>query len=1031
MKRNICAPFIFFIVACGTFFQCTPVIPDETHEHEKHSTDASTQEKRSEKDTAKETDCKEGAKRSCYTGPSSTQGIGVCKPGLAHCTEGRWTSCIDQMLPTKEICGDNKDNDCDGQTDEECGECTDGERRGCYESKKGCTVIGSTYSCKTPCKAGTQICTKGQWETSCTGQQGPTIEVCDKKDNDCDGKVDNIKEQGNSCDTGELGACKTGKIQCSPFGKKICKANNKALPEICDGKDNDCDGKVDEELIPPDCSKRQGACKDAKKICEGVKGWKDCTETEYTKNNPSEYEVKETRCDGIDNDCDGATDIGCACKDGTKAACYNIPIGCNKTGSKYTCKGPCRTGIQTCKNGKMGACIGAKGPQTELCNGKDDDCDGKVDNNLSKAPVCRNQKGLCKGAVKACGGTKGWLPCTNSRYAQYNKQIEPVTEKSCDGLDNDCDGQTDETFTEKDKPCTTSQLGECKTGRWSCVQGKKTCTNTPKPKPEICNGKDDDCDGLIDERLSKLCPKQAGYCKGLHYRCEGLKGWQGCTAQDYKKYHVDYQVVETKCDGSDNDCDGQIDNNLTAPKCKNQRSDCLGAVKRCGGLSGWLNCTAVDYLRVNPDYEVAETKCDGKDNDCDGQTDETYGNDGKYCDTGQKGECKAGKLSCSGSGKEVCIRQNAPKTETCNGKDDDCDGQIDNNLTAPLCTNQKGVCQGIKKFCGGASGWVECTPTNLLIRTPGYQHPERRCDGLDNDCDGKTDIGCVSTFAGSAGSSGFTNGIGNSSRFNGPTGLALDTSGNLYVADTNNNVIRRVDASGRVSTFLGPTGTTATYTMDSEALEKPKGLHIHNNHLYIAMSKPSIIVKINLTTGSQSSSPLVNIDTPQDVVVGAQGLLYVSDSKSSRIRKSSITFTPSSFGNFISPIGDPAGLTYNPIQKWLYVSTYDAFQQVGEVHIFDYQGGPIQNRKFDKPRGMAISGGKLYVVDEFANGVYRSDTDLKNISLFTGKSSSGGTQNGYRTNAAFNAPWGIAFSSKGDMYISDTGNHTIRKIKLK
>ncbi len=194
-------------------------------------------------------EAKSGVRASCAS-PGNRPGIGICRPGYYACVDGGLdrSSCLDEVKPSAEVC-DGKDNDCDGWIDEAIASGTDsGVGDVCGQSDVRENQIGPGK----PCKLGRTVCREGA--IVCVGLVKPADEACDGVDNDCSGVADDSPLLFDLCwdhvnNTKHVGECRPGIEKCSRgnMDAGICLGEVKPSPEVCgDGKDNDCDGQIDE-----------------------------------------------------------------------------------------------------------------------------------------------------------------------------------------------------------------------------------------------------------------------------------------------------------------------------------------------------------------------------------------------------------------------------------------------------------------------------------------------------------------------------------------------------------------------------------------------------------------------------------------------------------------------------------------------------------------------------------------------------------------------------------------------------------------
>jgi len=508
---------------------------------------------------------------------------------------------------------------------------------------------------------------------------------------------DNSGIVGVVCDTGELGACSAGLTACDA-GALICERDLVTPPAddvSCDGVDDDCDGSVDDEYVSSGSACGVGACADTGSLTcvAGVENDSCVAGT------PAADDVT---CDGVDDDCNGATDDGWA----------DAATACGV--------GACAdTGTLTCESGvEVDSCVvGTPAADDVACDGIDDNCDGVEDEGwVGSATAC---------GVGACADT-GTLTCESGVEVDSCVVGTPAADDvTCDGVDDNCDGVVDEGWSDSATACGVGACAD--TGTLTCESGVEvdSCVvGTPAADDVTCDGVDDNCDGTVDEGWSDAATAcGVGACADT--------GTLTCESG----VEVDSCVVGTPaaddvtCDGIDDNCNGAVDEGW------------VDAATACGAGV----CADVGLLTCESGVEVdscvagaptgADDDCDGLDQDCDGTADGHYAVTATACGVGACAD--AGTLTCvAGVEVDSCVVGTpAADDVTCDGVDDNCDGVEDEGWSDSATACGVGACADTGTLTCESGVEVD----SCVVGTPAAD--DVTCDGIDDNCDGVVDEG--------------------------------------------------------------------------------------------------------------------------------------------------------------------------------------------------------------------------------------------------------------------------------------------------
>jgi len=581
-------------------------------------------------------------------------------------------------------------------------------------------------------------------------------------------------------------------------------------PETCDGRDNDCDQLVDDD--DPDRDGGATWYRDGDEdgfgdpevtvqACEAPEGYgedaTDCDDTDGSVH-PEATEV----CNGLDDDCDGATDADDDPVEGLET--FWIDADADGHGSDAYSLEACTApeGFAATSDDCDDDDPLTHPDANEVCDDADNDCDDEVDENADDAGTWyldADGDGYGDGAtgVDTCDGG-GTHVADATDCDDTDGAVSPGAEEVCNGSDDDCDGVADD-----DDPAVVGQgtwyadvdgdgYGDPSSPTLACEQPENhvmdatdcddSASSVHPGATETCDGSDEDCDGLVDDDDPDVTGTTTWYIDydgdgfgAVTFTADTCEAPSGYVSNDLDcdDAHAEASPLGSEvCDDLDNDCDGDVDDDASDAETWYPDSDGDGygdpdtSETACDAPSGWLDdasdCDDTDAA-VNPD---ASEVCNGVDDDCNGWTDADdpgvtdasayyldYDGDGHGSAAVSTTACSppSGYVENTDDCDDLDADVSPDGTEVCNGTDDDCDGDTDEDATdAPTWYGD-----------GDGDGFGEATDTETACEAPsGYVAEPTDCDDADAsawpgapetcdassdlDCDGTTSDGCES-----------------------------------------------------------------------------------------------------------------------------------------------------------------------------------------------------------------------------------------------------------------------------------------------
>jgi hypothetical protein len=444
---------------------------------------------------------------------------------------------------------------------------------------------------------------------------------------------------GGAANTEDVGMCRGGERACLNGFYTPCLGQVLPAADVCNEADDDCDGTTDEveASCPATGTGLPGICNEGALVCVG--SVPVCSPV-----NESQNEV----CNGLDDDCDRATDeiVSVACFPSGASGCE-----ANQDGT-FSCKGLCSTGMSACDEGEVTCEDAVVAMGAEICTtgtdkAADDDCDDKIDEGCT----------CTTGAVRPCYGgpsgtdmyppcQQGTQTCVAQRWGECQGQTLPQ-EETCQnqGRDDDCNGARDDIDSELGElgaPCIDDdQQGICRDGTIQCGSDDAlpVCVGQP-PQEELCDDIDQNCNGEDYDGFDLNTNENCGECGN---RCDN--GTSCCNLEC--RSQADFRHDEDNCGSCGHECgDGYY-------CCWN---DCIR--EGGSGSPGTFGGGAGGGPQLPPRDDVCGCTADCRDLTCCGTSCVDLMNDNRNCGTCGNNCSSSGTVGltcCNGFCSNFCV----------------------------------------------------------------------------------------------------------------------------------------------------------------------------------------------------------------------------------------------------------------------------------------------------------------------------------------------------------------------------------------